>query len=73
MAVWYRQSGADIPTEEHVVAEHPDLDTDLELLHRKALGAADKGWDVEWTSETSFTATKDRWGGTLVVRDFWIA
>lgn len=71
MAVRCRQSGAGIPTEEHIIEAHPDLDTDLALLERKALGAADKGWLVEWTGDRSFTATKDRWGGTIVTREFW--
>lgn len=71
MAVWYRQSvdgeaGDAVPIEPHFAAQ-----TDAELLAAKAEGAADKGWTVEWTGERSFTAVKDRWGGSLCLREFW--
>lgn len=71
MSVWYRQSvdgeaGDAVPIERHA----PDQ-TDAELLAAKAAGAADKGWTVVRTGDRSFTATRDRWGGSLCVRDFW--
>jgi hypothetical protein len=74
MSVWCRQSGEDTPTQEYIISAdpHPDLSTDLELLHRKAAGAADKGWEVEWVDEHRFIARKNRWGGIDVTREFWV-
>jgi len=71
VAVWYRQSvdgeaGEPCPIEPHA----PDQ-TDAELLAAKAKGAADKGWEVSWTGGKSFSAVKDRWGGSRCVREFW--
>lgn len=72
MTVWYRQSVDGVANEPVVIAPHSEDQTDEELLAAKAVGAADKDWSVEWTGERSFTATKDRWGGVLCVREFWI-
>jgi hypothetical protein len=71
MAVWYRQTADGEVSDEREIARHFDGQTDAELLAAKAQGATDKGWDVTWTGERSFTATKDRWGGVRCVRDFW--
>lgn len=70
MSVWCRQT-ADEDVQEYVIEPHAPDQTDAELLHVKAKGAADKGWEVEWTGPSSFTATKDRWGGILCIREFW--
>lgn len=72
MSVWCRQSVDGVPDEPYVIAPHSGDQTDDALLSIKAAGAADKGWLVTWTSNRSFTATKDRWGGALCVREFWI-
>lgn len=74
MAVWCLQSVNGEPQEPYRIdpEAHPDLaGDDLALLARKAQGAADKGWAVTWNGERSFSAVKDRWGGSLCVRDFW--
>ena len=71
MAVWCRQTVDGEPQEPYAIEPHREGQTDDELLGLKALGAADKGWTVTWTGERSFTAVKDRWGGTLCTRDFW--
>lgn len=71
MTVWYRQSVDGERGNPFVVEPHAPDQTDAELLAAKAAGAADKGWEVTWTDERSFTAVKDRWGGSLCVRDFW--
>jgi len=42
---------------------------DATILAVKAASAAEHGWAVTWTSDTSFTATKTRWeGGVLCER-----
>lgn len=74
MAVWCRQSvnGKQIDPE-YRIEPHAPGQTDAELLGAKARGAADKGWTVEWTGESGFTATKARWEAEdLCVREFWI-
>lgn len=71
MAVWYRQTVDGEAAEPCRIEPHTPEQTDAELLDAKAKGAADKGWAVTWTGDRSFTATKDRWSGTLCVRDFW--
>lgn len=72
MAVWYRQTVDGEVTDERQIEPHADGQTDADLLAVKAQGARDKGWIVAVTGERSFTATKDRWGGSLCVREFWI-
>lgn len=69
MAVYCRQVAEDTD-QEYAIEPHAPDQTDAELLLAKANGAADKGWTVEWTSTTSFTATKLRWGGVECVRTF---
>lgn len=71
MTVHCRQT-AEGSTYEQAIAPHHARQSDRALLAAKAKGAADKGWAVEWTGPRSFTATKDRWGGVLCVREFWI-
>lgn len=71
MAVWYRQSVDGEASDAVPIEPHHDGQLDVELLAIKARGAADKGWDVTWTGERSFTASKNRWGGSLCVREFW--
>ena len=73
MSVWCRQSIDGEASEPYMIAPVDPADTDADLLERKAKGAADKGWTVERTSPSSFTATKVRWqsSGTCV-REFWI-
>lgn len=73
MAVWCRQSVNGEPDPPYVIERHTPRQRDAALLAVKAKGAADKGWAVEWTSPTSFTATKVRWQASdLCVREFWI-
>lgn len=73
MSVWYRQTSDGRVTDgPRTVAPHTVRQSDRALLVAKANGAADKGWAVEWTGPRSFTATKDRWGGVLCIREFWI-
>lgn len=72
MSVRYRQTVENAITDEREIAKHFDAQTDEELLRAKFDGASTKGWIVEWTSPTSFVATKERWGGTPCVREFWI-
>jgi hypothetical protein len=71
MTVWYRQSVDGVPGEPTPIERHAPDQADADLLAAKANGAADKGWAVTWTGERSFSAVKDRWGGSLCVRDFW--
>jgi len=72
MSVWCRQSVDGEPQEPYVIEPHYPEQTDAELLEAKAKGAHDKGWTVEWSGESSFTATKTRWTtGALCVREFW--
>jgi hypothetical protein len=71
MSVWCRQSVDGERHEPYPIEPHDPDQTDAALLAVKARGAADKGWAVEWTGASSFTATKDRWGGSLCVREFW--
>jgi len=56
--------------QEYVIEPHYAGQTDHTLLGVKSQGAIDKGWDVEWTSPTSFTATKVRWEGVTCTRTF---
>lgn len=72
MGVWYRQVTDGQVTDEREIAAHSDRQTDDELLAAKAQGAEDKGWTVEWTGAVTFTATKDRFGGSTCVRYYWI-
>jgi hypothetical protein len=72
MSVWCRQSVDGVPDEPYVIAPHADDQSDDELLAAKAAGGADKGWAVTWTGERSFTASKERWGGAVCVREFWV-
>jgi hypothetical protein len=60
VAVWCQQFiDGDAIDPEFLVA--PYGRTDSVLLAVKAASADDKGWDVEWTSPTSFVARKVRW------------
>lgn len=72
MAVLCRQTAEGEPDQQYVIEPHDAEQTDAALLLAKANGAVDKGWSVEWTGSTSFVATKDRWGGVLCTRTFWI-
>lgn len=72
MAVWCRQSADGVPDAPCAIEPHAPDQSDADLLAAKASGAADKGWTVEWTGERSFTAAKERWGGVLCVREFWM-
>lgn len=72
MSVLCRQVAEGEPDQTYPIAPHDPEQTDEELLRVKAAGAADKGWTVEWTSPTSFTATKVRWGGVMCTRTFWV-
>lgn len=72
MAVICRQTAQGEPTQQYRIAHHHDAQTDAELLLAKANGAASKGWTVEWHGSKKFTATKERWGGVLCTRSFWI-
>jgi hypothetical protein len=67
-----RQTAEGTPDQTYRIEPHSARQSDLALLKVKAQGAADKGWTVEWSSKTSFTATKVRWGGVLCTRQFWI-
>ncbi len=60
------------PDQTYRIEQHSPKQKDAALLLAKANGAAEKGWSVEWTGPTSFVATKDRWGGVLCTRTFWI-
>ena len=71
MTVWYRQSVNGAAGEPCPIEPHAPDQTDAELLDAKARGAVNMGWAVTWTGERSFSAVKDRWGGSLCVRDFW--
>ena len=71
MTVWYRQTVDGEAAEAVEIEPHFDVQADADLLAAKASGAADKGWTVTWTGEHTFTAVKDRWGGSLCVREFW--
>ena len=72
MAVLCRQTAEGEPDQTHRIEPHSPKQSDRALLLSKANGAADKGWTVEWTGKDSFVATKDRWGGVLCTRTFWI-
>ena len=72
MAVLCRQVAEGAPDQQYRIEPHTERQSDLALLRLKAKGAADKGWAVAWTGARSFTATKDRWGGVLCTREFWI-
>lgn len=71
MGVLCRQT-VDDEVQEYPIAPHSDDASDQDLLECKARGAAEKGWAVEWTSPSSFRATKVRWGGVVCVREVWI-
>ncbi len=71
MAVYCRQVADDVEQTLRI-APHSEVQTEEELLRVKAKGASDKGWDVTWTGDRSFTATKTRWGDVLCTRSFWI-
>jgi hypothetical protein len=73
MAVWYRQTvDGEITDGPREVEPHYVGQSDAELLGLKAQGAADKGWTVDPTGPSSFTATKVRWAAEAAcVRDFW--
>lgn len=66
-----RQTAPGEPDQTYQIAPHSARQSDLALLKAKAKGAAEKGWDVTWTGERSFTATKTRWLGVLCTREFW--
>jgi hypothetical protein len=70
MTVYCRQVVEDVSDDEYAIEPHSPTQTGAELLLAKANGATDKGWTVEWTTATSFTATKVRWGGVECVRTF---
>ena len=72
MSVWCRQTVEGEVTDFRSVAPHFDGQSDADLLEAKRKGARDKGWRVTATGPRSFTATTDRWGGTLCVREFWV-
>jgi hypothetical protein len=61
-----------MPDQTYRIEPHSERQSDTALLKAKAKGATDKGWAVEWSGKTSFTATKVRWGGVLCTRTFWI-
>jgi hypothetical protein len=67
-----RQTAEGTPDQTHRIAPHTPRQTDMTLLRLKAASAAEKGWAVEWTGKRSFTATKERWGGVLCTREFWV-
>jgi hypothetical protein len=67
-----RQTAEGEPDQTYRIEPHSPKQSDIALLRLKAKGAADKGWDVTWTGDRSFTATKDRWGGIVCTRVFWI-
>lgn len=67
-----RQTAEGSPDSTYRIEPHTPKQSDTALLKAKAAGAADKGWTVEWSGKTSFTATKVRWGGVLCTRTFWI-
>ena len=67
-----RQTQSGEADQQYEIAKHSPDQSDLGLLRVKAKGAADKGWDVTWTGERSFTATKVRWGDVLCTREFWV-
>jgi len=72
MAVLCRQTAEGTPDQTHRIAPHRARQSDRALLRVKAESASKHGWDVEWTSQSSFVATKDRWGGVSCTRTFWI-
>lgn len=71
MSVLCWQTAEGEPDQTYPIEPHTPRQSDRALLQAKAKGAADKGWDVTWTGERSFTATKVRWGGVLCTREFW--
>jgi hypothetical protein len=72
MSVWCRQTTEGEPTQEYVIQPHYAGQTDADLLALKKKGAHEKGWSVHRTGPDSFTVTKDRWGGRLCAREFWV-
>lgn len=72
MGVICRQTAPGEPDQTYAIERHTPRQTDLALLKAKAQGAANAGWDVQWTTKRSFTATKLRWGGVLCTREFWM-
>lgn len=71
MTVRYRQTVDGEVLDERAIEPHFDGQTDAQLLAAKRKGAREKGWTIKQSGKTSFTATKDRWGGSICVRDFW--
>ena len=71
MAVLCRQTAEGEPDQTYRIERHHARQSDAALLRAKADGAADKGWEVRWTGNRSFTATKVRWGGVVCTREFW--
>jgi len=69
--VFCRQTAEGEPDQTIRIQPHSPDQSDEELLHAKANGAADKGWTVEWKGEREFVATKVRWGGVTCTREFW--
>jgi hypothetical protein len=61
MAVFCLQVVDGEPQPEVVIEPHFPDQSDEDLLRVKAQGAEDKGWDVEWLSDSSFVARKVRW------------
>ena len=72
MTVWYRQDVDGEAGEPIAIEYHAAGQTDADLMALKVKGAQDKGWAITRLDDRSFTATKERWGGSLVVREFWI-
>ena len=72
MSVLCRQTAKGEPEQTYQIERHHPRQPDVALLHAKAQGALNAGWDVEWTGHKAFTATKVRWGGVLCTRQFWI-
>jgi hypothetical protein len=61
MAVYCLQVVDGEPSEEQVIPPPVEGYDDATTLRVKAESAAEKGWDVEWLSPTSFVARKVRW------------
>lgn len=73
MAVYCRQVAEGEPDQTYQIEPHSPTQTDAQLLLAKANGASSKDWIVEWSSKTSFIATKVRWEGNVIcTRTFWI-
>ena len=75
MAVLCQQliDGEAIDPEYEIAPPGPGM-SDADILVVKAASAADKGWDVEWLSDTEFVARMVRWSpDVLCERIFRIA